>query len=205
MIVLGITGGVGCGKTEVLNYIKEKYNVKLIIMDNLAKLLISKDSETAEKLKQEFINEEIFDVNGNYDKDKVSKLIFNDKEKLKRINNIIHPRVKKIVMDEIENKSNKNTYDALIIESALLLEGEYDKIMDCIYVYADIDVRKSRLFNNRGYSDEKTESIINNQMMESVYQKRCKYIIDNSNDFNETKKAIDKLLCETYRLRRVYG
>lgn len=198
MIVLGFTGGVGSGKSTILQEISNKYNVELIFTDELAKTMMESDSRLIEKLNKEFINDNIFDNTGKIDRDKLSGLVFGNRDKLKALNSIVHPEVKKQIIDIINKKKSEEKIDLLIVEAALLLEEEYDKLFDCIYVYAEKDVRIHRLLKERGYSKEKTESVIKSQLKDEVYRNRCKYTIDNSGDIKDS-------LEETYRILSNYG
>lgn len=204
MITLGFTGGVGCGKTSVLEGIRDKYNCELIFTDNLAKSMMDSDEELKDKLNQEFINYNIIDNKGNIDRTKLADIVFSDKNKLEALNNIVHPHVKNRIKKIIREKESEGKTDLLIIEAALLLEEEYDKLFDCIYVYADKETRIERLSNGRGYTREKSESVINSQLSEDVFFARCKHTIDNSKDLeNSLEQAY--LILEKYGLRRKDG
>lgn len=198
MIVLGFTGGVGSGKSAILQEISDKYNVELIFTDNLAKSMMEEDKGLVDKLNQEFINDDILDSNGKVDRERLAALVFGNKDKLWALNNIVHPAVKNKIKEIIKEKELEGKTDLLIIEAALLLEEEYDKLFDCIYVYADKDVRIDRLSKGRGYSKEKSISVMNSQLSEEVFRKRCKYTINNSGDIKDS-------LEETYRILSNYG
>lgn len=202
MIVLGITGGVGSGKSAVLEYIAKNYNAKLIFCDDLAKELVRFDYELKNKIYDAFSPERIFDENGNIINNELSKIVFNDKKKLDLLNSIVHPIVKKKVISLIKSLSKENKNDAIIIEAALLLEENYDELFDCIYIYASENIRIKRLSESRGYSKEKALSIMNNQLDEEVFRSRCKYVIDNNSSFEDTCKNVDELLNNVYSLRR---
>ncbi len=202
MITLGITGGVGTGKSLVLQYINTKYNVKLICCDNIAKSGIEEDEEIRDKLNRELISYKIYDKHGIINKDRLADIIFNNKEKLRLVNKIVHPYVKNIVQREMTDSYNTDNYDGLIVEAALLLEEEYDSLFDCIYVHSDRKIREERLKVTRGYSADKIAAIMDNQLNEAIFQKRCKFTIDNNGDTENTYRQIDNILNLEYGLRR---
>ena len=85
--------------------------------------------------------------------------------------------------------------DFLFIEAALLIECGYDKIVDELwYIYADKEVRRQRLKESRGYSDEKIDNIFKNQLSEDKFRSHCKVVIDNSGTLEDTCKQIDRAL-----------
>lgn len=204
MIVLGFTGGVGSGKSAILQGISDKYNVDIIFTDDLAKSMMDEDKELIRKLNNEFVSDNILDNTGKIDRVKLASLVFENKEKLSALNNIVHPAVKNRIKDIISKKEQEGKIDLLIIEAALLLEEEYDKIFDCIYVYADKDTRIARLAQGRGYSKEKTLSVMNSQLSEEIFRNRCKYTIDNSGDIKDSLEETYQIL-SNYGLRRKDG
>ena len=88
-------------------------------------------------------------------------------------------------------------YDFVFVEAALLIENGYDKIADELwYVYASEDVRRQRLKDSRGYSDEKIDDIFNNQLDDETFRKHCDFVIDNSGSLKDAAREIDKKIGE---------
>lgn len=202
MIVLGITGGIGSGKSTVLNYILDNYNAEVLFCDDIAKELIQGDKSLIQRINDRFYPYDILDENDNIDNTKLSNIVFKDNNMLNELNDIVHPAVKKKVLELIDYNKIKGKVDALFIEAALLLEEEYDKIFDCIYVYSEKNTRVNRLIDSRGYSKEKALSIMDNQLDEKEFRNRCKYTIDNNSSSNVMCKNVDELLTNVYGLRR---
>ncbi len=194
MKVIGITGGVGCGKSTVLKYIKDNYNVKVIYADDVAKELMSKDNIAYQRI-VEIFGDDILQSDLEIDRKKLSLVVFNNPNKLSVLNSIVHPLVKKYIIEDIVKEKCLERYDYVFVEAALLIEDHYDIICDELwYVYADINSRIERLADSRGYSVEKTQSIMRNQLSEEEFKRHCHKVIDNSFDFSKTALIIDEMM-----------
>lgn len=196
MRVIGITGGVGAGKSKILEYIAANYNCQVILADKVAHMLEKPGQKCYDELTA-LLGEDILDSDRNIDKAKMAERIFADKDLLDRVNNIVHPAVKEYILNYIQDKRAENKLDFLFIEAALLIEGGYARIVDELwYVHSDTGIRRDRLKSSRAYSDEKIDGIIHRQLSEEEFRKCCKVLIDNSGDFDATCKQIDKKLEE---------
>ena len=194
--IFGITGGVGSGKSEVLKYIKSKYNCRVILADDVGNQ-VKLPGESCYEALCDLLGRDILDENGFINKEKMATAIFSDKTLLQRVNAIIHPAVEEYILKEIEKEKQSDTYDFFFIEAALLIECGYEKHVDEMwYIFSTEEVRRKRLKESRMYSDEKIDSIIKGQLSEEVFRKHCSIVIDNSNDFEATKQQIDKILGE---------
>ena len=192
-MIIGIVGGVGCGKSTVLTYLKEKYNAYIIEADKVAKEIMEKGNEVYNKVIREF--PESLDKDDNIDRKKLAEIVFNDAKKLVTLNNITHPGTIKEITDRINNSSNQ----LVIVESAILIGSGIDKMCDEIwYVYCDLEKRIKRLMDSRGYSEEKTRNVIMNQMSEEEFNRVSDEFIDNSNSEEETHEQIDFILSSQF-------
>jgi dephospho-CoA kinase len=194
--IIGITGGVGSGKTEVLSYIKDKYNCTVIFADEVA----HKVQEPGQGCYGELVallGENILARDGQIDRAKMAGKIFADGELLKGVNQIVHPAVKRYILDEIDREKEEGKIDFLFIEAALLIEDGYVNIADELwYIFASEDVRRERLKSSRSYSDAKIDGILGSQLSEEEYKKHCKVWIDNGGSKQKTYEQIDKKLEE---------
>jgi len=188
---IGITGGVGAGKSRVLEYIDKNFNAAIVRADDVAKDLIKKGTPTYEKLRKEFLGLDVFEEDGEFDRAKLAKVIFSDLNKLRTIDDIVHPAVKERVKEIFHEEDLKKTHDYFFLEAALLIEEHYDEICDELwYIYASEDTRRGRLKESRGYTDEKITGIFANQQGENVFRTKCKVVIDNDGDFSVCEKEI---------------
>ena len=201
MRCIGITGGVGAGKSEILSYIRAHYNCIVILADEVAHRLEKPGQECYNDLIA-LLGEEIRKPDGTIDKNRMAEKIFADKSLLEQVNNIVHPAVKKFIIQEIAAEKEKAEYDFFFVEAALLIEGGYEEILDELwYIYTDTALRRQRLKDSRNYSDEKIERILREQLSEETFRAHCSVVINNSCDFIDTCKQINKKL-EEYLCQR---
>jgi dephospho-CoA kinase len=196
MRVIGITGGVGAGKTQVLSYMEKHYNCRVIRADEVAHLLYEPNETCYVELVKLF-GQAIIGSDNRIDKPKLASIIFNDNELLDKVNKIVHPAVKEYILSQIELERKCLKYDFVFIEAALLIEEHYDKITDEIwYIYASEEVRRARLSLNRNYSEEKISSIMAGQLSEAEFRKHSQAVITNNGDLEETYSEIDRIMGE---------
>lgn len=195
MLLIGITGGVGAGKTAILNYIKENYNSRILVADEIAHDQMEPGTACYQTLSELFSGEDIFLPEGGFDRLKLAKVIFNDTEKRNRLNAIVHPAVHAYVMEQIEAERKADKLDLLVLEAALLIEAGYSDVCDEIwYIYTSRENRMHRLMESRGYSKEKTETIMASQLSEDEFRKHCTVEIDNNGTHEESFRQIDQAL-----------
>lgn len=190
---IGITGGVGCGKTTVLEYLSDVHGATVIVADRIAHMLEAKGEPCYNELVRQF-GSGILDEDGEIDKFKFAELVFSAEATRQKANEIIHPAVNQYILDKMKEAEEKGI-KLFIVESALLLENGYGDILDELwYVYTDDKIRTKRLMESRGYSQEKTDSIMASQLSEDDFRTGCDRIITNNNDIKKTFKQIDELL-----------
>jgi len=198
MKVIGITGGVGSGKSLILNYIKDHYNCEIIMADDLAKDLCKK-GELCYKPLVKLLGKDVLGTDEEIDRSVMAQKIFSDDSLRTGVNNIIHPGVKKFILKRIAYLRRKKTRDFLFIEAALLIEDGYKDIVDELwYIYTDKAVRRERLKKSRGYSDEKIDSIMASQLSEEEFRLNSDFEIDNSGDSEVSFSKIRERLGEPH-------
>lgn len=164
--IIGLTGGIGCGKSTLIKLAEERCKVLNINTDNIAKYLMAKGNVSYDLI-VDYWGKDIL-TDDEIDKKKLAKIVMNNKDELFRLNSFTHPYVIKEVKDIIKN--NSDDYDIVIIESALLLDTPLKDLCTEIWnISADLDKRIERLCLYRGYTKEEAERIIKNQKTESYY------------------------------------
>lgn len=193
MWVLGITGGVGAGKSTILDYLEKKYHARVIRCDEAAKLLQQPGAVCYGPM-LELFGRETLQPDGQFDRKKIASLIFGDDALRRKLNQIVHPAVKQYVQEEIKRTRQENAAPLLVIEAALLLEEHYERICDEIwYVYTKEQVRRQRLRDSRGYSDEKISDMMQAQLPDAYFRKHCQFVVDNSSgNVENTYEQIDE-------------
>lgn len=194
MKVIGITGGVGSGKSALLTYIAGKYNCVVILADEAAHELEAPGQPCYEMLVG-LLSADILNGDGTINKGKMAQKIFQSGELLEKVNAIIHPAVRNMILGKIADEKEKGQADFLFLEAALLIENGYLDIVDEMwYIYAGEEVRRSRLREARHYPDEKIDAIMKSQLDEETFRKNCCFVIDNSADLMEAYRQIDRKL-----------
>lgn len=195
MKFIGITGGVGAGKSAILEYLSGKEGVRVMLADEIAHDLMEPGTDCYKQLEKEFSAEDIFLPEGGFDRLKLAKVIFSDNEKRSRLNGIVHPAVKQYVIKEAAKERMNPERKILVLEAALLIEEHYDAICDELwYIYTREDVRLVRLMESRGYSREKVRQIFDSQLKEEEFRKHCKVVIDNNNGLEETYSQLEEAI-----------
>ena len=194
MKTIGITGGVGAGKSLILEYLEKHYNCRVLLADQVAHTVKEPGQPCYERL-VELLGKEVLCPDGTIDKRKMAELIFSDEILLQQVNALIHPAVEAYILEQIKLEKETGKLDFFFLEAALLIECGYDRHLDEIwYIFADQKVRRTRLKETRGYSDEKIDSIMSSQLTEEVFRAHCKQVIDNSGSPEQTYKQIDQIL-----------
>ena len=193
MKVLGITGGVGSGKSEILKFLQEEYQAVICQLDEVARHLQQRGQECWRQIVETF-GREMIGTDGELDREKLGAVVFADPEMLQKLNGIVHPEVKSWVRQDIRKKEQDGV-TLYVIEAALLPTAGYEEICDEMwYIYTEEAVRRRRLTVSRGYSEEKITQMIQSQPSEEDFRKACKVVIDNSGSFEYTKEQIGELL-----------
>lgn len=186
-MVIGITGGIGSGKSTVLKYINENYDVEVLLTDNIAKDLM-KPGMISYNLIVEYFGDEILSGE-EIDSKKLGKIVFNNKEKLGKLNSFTHP----YVFEYIENFISIHSDKIIFIESALLMSTKLKDMCDKIlYVETDLEIRKERLMSGREYTLERIEEVLKNQ--NSEYNEQMNKIVNNT--YDEMTKFVDLFMRE---------
>lgn len=201
MKLIGITGGVGAGKSQILSYIEKKCNCRILLADQAAHTVKEPGQPCYDRL-VELLGTEILQEDGQIDKAKMASVIFADEEMLLKVNGIIHPAVKEYILAEMHREKQEGKKDAFFVEAALLIEDGYEKLLDELwYIHADRKVRRQRLKSSRGYTEEKIDQIFASQLSEEEFRTHCKVVIDNSRSLSDTYMQIDQILEEAGLLR----
>lgn len=194
MRIIGVTGGVGAGKSTVLNMLEEMTSCIVIRTDEVAKETTVPGGEAYEQI-VELLGKEVLTEDKSIDRRKMAARIFSDEELCARVNAVIHPLTKREVERRLKRAAEAGIYDYAFVEAALLIEAGYDDICEEFwYVYVPDEERIKRLMADRGYSREKCISIMDNQLSDGQFREHCRYVIDNSCDGDNTKKQLERIL-----------
>ena len=191
MITIGITGGVGAGKSTVLDFLAEKYQADVMKADEIGHLVMEPGQECYEPVIALF-GKQIIKDDKTIDRRQVSDVVFSHPDMLERLNELIHPAVKRYIRRQLELKRQQGQ-KICVVEAALLLEDHYQEFCDTIwYIHTDQEIRIRRLMENRGYTREKSISIIASQAPEEFFRANADYVLVNNTDLKETWQQIEE-------------
>jgi len=184
MKIIGLTGGIGSGKSSVLEIFK-KIGISTYNADESAKELISSDKKIIYSIKQLF-GEDIYNENELNSK-LVSKIVFNDKEKLNFLNSIIHPAVA-LDFNKFCLKHRNESY--IVKEAAIIFETKTENLFNkIIYVKTPEEIRIDRVMQRDNLSRDDVLNRIQNQINETSIIDKCDFVIDNIN-YNELEQKV---------------
>lgn len=191
MKIIGITGGVGAGKSTVLDHLEKQYNACVLQADKIGHLVMEPGGICYGQVIALF-GKQIIKNDKTIDRKMVSDVVFAHEEMRQKLDDIIHPAVKSYILDKIEEQK-KAGCTLMIVEAALLLEDHYDVFCDKVwYIHTDQEIRIERLMSSRGYTREKAENIIARQATEGFFREHADYIIQNNGDLDETWHQIEE-------------
>ena len=171
---IGLTGGIGCGKTTISN-IFQIIGTPIYNSDEAAKKILNQNTSVKQKIKNHFGIKVL--TNNKLDNKKIANIIFKQKEKLKIINSIIHPLVK----EDFTNWCEKQKAMYIIKESALIFNSNAYKELDhVIFVKSPLELRIKRIQSRDKKNEQEIFSIIKNQSSDDFLEKKCDYIITNN-------------------------
>ena len=181
MVVVGITGGIGSGKTTISNYLKS-FGIPLYVADKEAKALMNRSKVIKQKLIQLFGDEAY--VDGKLNRPFLAKMIFKDKSLLNQMNAFVHPKV----ASHFKRWLKKQDAPYILKEAAIIFENNLQSNYDYIItVVANENLRIERILDREDTTREKIKAVINNQWTDSHKKKLSDFVISN-NDLDQAKK-----------------
>ena len=190
-MIIGITGSIACGKSLVSNYLQEK-GYTIIDADKIGHMALDND-EVKKQLVNKFGKSILKDNEVN--RVTLGKLVFENNENLKELNNIIHPQIRKNISEQIQVHKNEKL---VFVDVPLLFEAKFDDLVEKIIVISlDEKIQLERLMNRNSLSKEEALQRIKSQIPVREKEKLGDYVIDNSftqeNTYNQVDRILEKL------------
>ncbi|WP_339010943.1 dephospho-CoA kinase [Fusobacterium animalis] len=188
-MIIGLTGGIASGKSTVSKYLAEK-GFKVYDADKIAKN-ISEEKYVQEEIIATF-GDKILDKNGNVDRKKLKEIVFENKDKLEKLNGIIHPKV----IDFYKKLKEKNTDEMIIFDVPLLFESGLDKLCDKILVViSDYEVQLDRIVERDKIDRELASKIVKAQLSNEERIKKADVVIENNSNLEDLFEKVERF-CE---------
>lgn len=191
MLVIGLTGNIGCGKSSLSKILRQN-SIDVIDADIISREIMDNKSILTEIFNS--FGEQVKRENGTLDRKKLGSIVFTNDEKLIKLNNITHPAIKKEIKKRIED-IKANNRNIVIVDAALLIEGNFLDLVDkLIVITCDEKIQIERIISRDNFTREEAISRIKSQMSQGEKLKFGDYIIDNSGDMNDLKYKANKLI-----------
>jgi dephospho-CoA kinase len=192
MLKVGLTGGIGSGKSTVSSMLKLR-EIPIIDADVVSRKVLSKYPEIMYNIKEIF-GKSFFDCDGNLKRREFGNFLFANKEFRKKYEDIIIPYIKKDIFSEIDKLSAQNE-DICILDAATLIENNLHPYMDeVILVWVDLKTQIKRVQIRDKFNLDQVMARINSQMRLDEKKKYASFILDNSKDISTTKKNLENIL-----------
>lgn len=187
--IIGLTGGIGSGKTTVARFIEE-FGFPVYYSDDRAKAIVNESEDLKIKIK-ELLGEDAYDENGLYDRKFVADKVFNNRDLLQQLNEIIHPAVR----TDFENWVQKQSKYLVFKETALLFELKLNRqCYKSLLVTAEDNIRIKRMMDRDNKTYREVEAVMEKQMPERDKIKMADCIIYNNTNLEELKEETEKVI-----------
>ena len=200
-MILGVFGGIGSGKSEVLRIMKEGFQACVLQADQIAKSLY--EEECGYEAVVRICGREILDDQEKIDRHKMADLLFHDEAVRRNVNAAIHPMVYFRFSELTETCLKDHPETIVIYEAAILPENREKLRLDyAVYVYSEKTVRIRRLTETRGMTESRIESVMQRQPSEEEYRAFCDFEIENNGDIEELKEKTYEIIKYCQRKQR---
>jgi dephospho-CoA kinase len=191
MLVIGLTGSIGTGKSAVTGRL-EQLGAKIINADHVGHDAYTPNSEIWNEVVRAF-GEEILEADGAIDRKKLGALVFSDPEQLAKLNAIMHPRMAGMVSDRIEQFRAVGA-SVVVVEAALMFEAGWETLVDEVWVVdSPLDLVMKRLYARNGMDEAEVNRRIKSQMDIRERLERADVVVDNGGDLAALEQVVDSL------------
>ncbi|EPZ39593.1 dephospho-CoA kinase [Anoxybacillus ayderensis] len=192
MLTIGLTGGIASGKSTVAAMFRDLH-IPVIDADEIAHRVTAINGEAYKPIVEAF-GRDILDANGAIDRRKLGTIVFDDEQKRKQLNAIVHPLVRKHMLQQKEQYA-KQKEKAVVLDIPLLFESKLEHLVDRILVvYVDEQTQLHRLCERNGFSVEEARVRMKAQMPLEEKRKKADAVIDNNGTIEETKRQLHACL-----------
>ncbi len=192
MIVVGLTGGIGCGKSEVSKMLS-RAGYTVLDADKLARELSVSNAGIVGAIKEEF-GENMYDGEGQLKRRALAQIVFSDRKKLEKLNGIIHPRVIRSVELALEERQNQGEH-VVFVDAALHYEIKWNEAMDLmVVVSAPMPLRLQRVMQRDRVDEEAVRQRMAMQLPLEEKVKKAEYVIENDGDLKQLQETVHRFI-----------
>ena len=188
-MVLEIFGGVGSGKSLVLEILREQYGAEVIGMDETAHRLYE-PGQPGHRAVTSLLGDEVVRPDGTLDRQKMAGILYRDQEAMQALEKVIHPLVYQEVEREVREAAER--CGLVVVETALPEKTKSDIYDELWYVYTPEQIREERLMESRGYTRERVREIMSRQLPEEAFRDMADWVLVN----DSTKEVLEERIRE---------
>ena len=188
MLVIGLTGGIGTGKSEVARLL-QSLGAAVISADEVGHEAYAPNSESWREVVDTF-GKEILQPSGEIDRQKLGAIVFSDPQQLEKLNAIMHPRMARMVADRIQVLRDQGV-STVVVEAALLFEAGWDSLVDEVWTTdSSVESVVERLQARNGMDEKEARRRIDSQMDPAERIERSDLVVDNSSDVSALEQTV---------------
>ena len=195
MKIVGLTGGISSGKSTVSSYLKQ-LKIPVIDADEVARKVVEPNSQGAIEIRKAF-GSDVFEEDGSLNRQKLGALIFSNAENRQKLDELLQPLIKIMILDEIEEYRQKGE-TMIVLDLPLLFEKHYEKLCEeIIVVYVPRELQLERLMKRNQYTKQEALSRIDSQLSIEEKRKRATVLLDNQGTVQQLYQQVEQWLVET--------
>ena len=195
MKIVGLTGGISSGKSTVSSYLKQ-LKIPVIDADEVARKVVEPNSQGAREIRKTF-GSDVFEEDGSLNRQKLGALIFSNAENRQKLDDLLQPLIKIMILDEIEEYRQKGE-TMIVLDLPLLFEKHYEKLCEeIIVVYVPRELQLERLMKRNQYTKQEALSRIDSQLSIEEKRKRATVLLDNQGTIQQLYQQVEQWLVET--------
>ena len=195
MKIVGLTGGISSGKSTVSSYLKQ-LKIPVIDADEVARKVVEPNSQGAREIRKTF-GSDVFEEDGSLNRQKLGALIFSNAENRQKLDDLLQPLIKIMILDEIEEYRQKGE-TMIVLDLPLLFEKQYEELCEeIIVVYIPRELQLERLMRRNQYTKQEALSRIDSQLSIEEKRKRATVLLDNQGTIQQLYQQVEQWLVET--------
>ena len=195
MKIVGLTGGISSGKSTVSSYLKQ-LKIPVIDADEVARKVVEPNIQGAREIRKTF-GSDVFEEDGSLNRQKLGALIFSNAENRQKLDDLLQPLIKIMILDEIEEYRQKGE-TMIVLDLPLLFEKHYEKLCEeIIVVYVPRELQLERLMKRNQYTKQEALSRIDSQLSIEEKRKRATVLLDNQGTVQQLYQQVEQWLVET--------